>query len=100
MSFSIKLTFLALFSIFNTFRTQITLNCLSILSPIDTAMFSPNYLNIFMQFIPPAQKTTSSRITVSSNLLTFYNGDFGDLIFTVGLFLLTYGVLGFSFIKD
>jgi len=33
-----------------------------------------------MQFIPPAQKTTSSRITVSSNLLTFYNGDFGKLI--------------------
>ena len=27
---------------------------------------------------------------------TFYDGDFGDLILTTGLFLLTFGVLGFS----
>ena len=31
---------------------------------------------------------------------TFYNGNFGDLIFTVGLFLLSYGVLGFSKLKE
>jgi hypothetical protein len=30
---------------------------------------------------------------------TFYNGNFGDLIFTIGLFLLTYGVLGFCTLK-
>jgi len=27
---------------------------------------------------------------------TFYNGDWGDLILTLGLFMLTFGVLGFS----
>ncbi len=29
-----------------------------------------------------------------------YNGDFGDLIFTVGLFLLTFGALGFNKVKN
>ena len=80
MSFSVKLIYLTIFSIFIKIRTQITLNCPSVLSPIDTASFSPNYLNIFMQFIPPTQNSTSSRITISSNLLTFYNADFGKLI--------------------
>jgi len=31
---------------------------------------------------------------------TFHNGDFGDLVLTIGLFLLTYGVLGFYKAKD
>lgn len=30
---------------------------------------------------------------------TFYNGNFGDLIFTIGLFLLSFGALGFSTLK-
>ena len=31
---------------------------------------------------------------------TFFNGNFGDLIFTLGLFLLSFGVLGFSRLKE
>jgi hypothetical protein len=31
---------------------------------------------------------------------SFYNGDFGDLLFTVGTFLLTFGVLGFYTLKE
>lgn len=31
---------------------------------------------------------------------TYYNGNFGDLMLTTGLFLLTFGVLGFYKIKD
>lgn len=31
---------------------------------------------------------------------TFYNGNFGDLLLTVGVFLLTFGVLGFYELKD
>lgn len=31
---------------------------------------------------------------------TFYNGQFGDLLLTTGLFLLTFGVLGFHRVKD
>ncbi len=31
---------------------------------------------------------------------TFYNGSFGDLMLTLGLFLLTYGVLGFNQLKE
>ncbi len=31
---------------------------------------------------------------------TYYNGDFGDLMLTLGLFLLTFGVLGFYEMKD
>jgi hypothetical protein len=27
---------------------------------------------------------------------SFYNGDWGDLILTTGLFLITFGVLGFA----
>jgi dCTP diphosphatase len=32
----------------------------------------------------------------TTTLGTFYNGDFGDLFFTFGAFLLTFGVLGFT----
>lgn len=32
----------------------------------------------------------------TTTLGTFYNGQFGDLLLTLGLFFLTYGVLGFS----
>jgi hypothetical protein len=31
---------------------------------------------------------------------TFYNGDFGDLLLTIGLFLLAYGVLGFCKLRE
>ena len=31
---------------------------------------------------------------------TFYNGQFGDLLLTTGLFLLTFGVLGFYELKE
>ncbi len=31
---------------------------------------------------------------------TFYNGDFGDLVLTLGLFFLTFGVLGFTTLKE
>jgi hypothetical protein len=31
---------------------------------------------------------------------TFYNGDFGDLVLTVGLFLLSFGVLGFFKVRE
>jgi F0F1-type ATP synthase assembly protein I len=27
---------------------------------------------------------------------TFYNGDAGDLLLTIGLFLMTFGILGFA----
>ena len=30
---------------------------------------------------------------------TFYNGQFGDLLLTTGLFLLTFGALGFYKVK-
>ena len=32
----------------------------------------------------------------TTTLGTFYNGQFGDLLLTTGLFLITFGVLGFS----
>jgi hypothetical protein len=31
---------------------------------------------------------------------TYYSGNFGDLMLTLGLFFITYGVLGFSGLKD
>jgi hypothetical protein len=31
---------------------------------------------------------------------TYYNGNFGDLMLTTGLFLLSFGVLGFAKIKE
>lgn len=31
---------------------------------------------------------------------TFYNGDFGDLVYTIGLFLLSFGILGFCKDKE
>ncbi len=31
---------------------------------------------------------------------TYYNGNFGDLILTIGMFLLTFGVLGFYQLKE
>ena len=35
----------------------------------------------------------------TTTVATYYNADFGDLILTLGLFLLTYGVLGFARVK-
>lgn len=35
----------------------------------------------------------------TTTLGTFYNGQFGDLLLTTGLYLLTFGVLGFTFVK-
>lgn len=41
-----------------------------------------------------------SVFSYTTNIGTQYNGNFGDLIFTVGLFLISFGVLGFNKIKN
>jgi len=41
-----------------------------------------------------------SIFSYTTTLGTFYNGNFGDLILTLGLFLLTFGVLGLDKAKD
>ena len=40
-----------------------------------------------------------SIFSYTTTLNTYYNADFGDLVLTLGMFLLTYGVLGFAKVK-
>lgn len=42
--------------------------------------------------------TADTIFSYTTTIGTFYNGDFGDLIYTIGLFLLTFGVLGLNFL--
>ncbi|MEN9622110.1 MAG: putative sensor histidine kinase pdtaS [Candidatus Parcubacteria bacterium] len=43
--------------------------------------------------------TADSYLSYTSTIGTAYSGDFGDLLFTVAVFLLTFGLLGFNKIK-
>ena len=36
----------------------------------------------------------------TTTLGTAYNGDYGDLAFTLGVFLMTFGLLGFNRLKN
>lgn len=51
-------------------------------------------LGLFVMFIG------DSIFSYTTTTGTFYNAQFGDLVLTTGLFLLTYGVIGFYKLKD
>lgn len=52
------------------------------------------YLGLAVMFIG------DTIFSYTTTIGTFYNGNFGDLVLTLGLFLLTYGALGFCKIKS
>lgn len=51
-------------------------------------------LGLFVMFV------ADSIFSYTTTAGTFYNGSFGDLMLTLGLFLLTFGVLGFYKLKE
>ncbi|MEX0649751.1 MAG: hypothetical protein WD200_02030 [Candidatus Andersenbacteria bacterium] len=51
-------------------------------------------LGLFVMFV------ADSIFSYTTTTGTFYNGSFGDLMLTLGLFLLTFGVLGFYKLKE
>lgn len=55
---------------------------------------------LFILFGLAAMFAADSILSYTSNLETAYSGDFGDLVFTLAVFLLTFGLLGFNKLKE
>ncbi len=49
---------------------------------------------LFVMFV------ADSIFSYTTTVGTYYNADFGDLVLTIGLFLITFGILGFYKLKD
>ncbi len=88
----------AFFDIIYPFGDFVSLAISVIISGLSFKYFGGKYLiNIISILLGLAVMTfADAMFAYTTTVQTYYNGNFGDLILTIGLFLITFGVLGFS----